>query len=881
MATMKGAVSKSFMKTPKDAFLAYQRDSKEILEVLQGTKDVYEQIQQILSSSSQMNLIKSEVTLLDDEDQQRIETVSQTPQLVVVGQTNSGKSSLINELLGGTVVAMSQVPCTARVVKIKYGESNKVRIRSKDGKILEERAMKSKVIPNDIMELKEEKRRDPEIINSWVEAEINNDFLKSGIEIIDSPGLQESEILNEIVFEAVDNQKSFLMYVVDGRNQFTDQDLLDITRLYHTTTGIRRNMLFVVTKVDGDTKTDGDNRDKVQERKRRVYDRLVDEGFLTNGPMEKCDIFHGISCWRVKSYRRGKCKNRDTFVDDFHHFQKCVYEFVENSLNAEIKNSCNILIASHCRCIDYFIMKATEVKDPEHRENILKECKAIEDDVFQKAMSKLKARKKFLQREIRNVIETETGNIVACIREYTLLDTDVEKNMQTRHTSDAQLYSKKIKQLVTEKVSIALRKRIADSFKEEDDSIIQLSKVVKDLENQKQDSEVAAIIKQCTMGSYRVETAFSICRNPLLSRLKIWLTKSSTCDDIKDDVITADWKEARVLKTLSMIDAKFVAKELISESKAHLQKSKKQFHKAIDQLRNLMKMDTTITNNERMNIRELAPSVADLELRLLSIISMQEFGVPELADEIGHGSQGTVFDCGKMGPYGVTCVTKRVKPNHRETVAMEVHYTRCVHQHQRILPLLATIIEGEEVYLVTPKMKCSLNIALPNYPYLKDRLQFALQISEGLEFLHRRGIVHRDIKAANILLDENDKVKVADLGCCKAEGFINDTVIGTPLAMAPEVGLRTVYDKMVDVYAFGILLWFICNGTDTLPEAYRPYQSTLPPISVRPDRLDKFDKHCWELMDKCWRKDAATRPSFLEITKELKSILNNVDSEAN
>ncbi|XP_068658636.1 serine/threonine-protein kinase STY46-like isoform X2 [Aristolochia californica] len=158
-------------------------------------------------------------------------------------------------------------------------------------------------------------------------------------------------------------------------------------------------------------------------------------------------------------------------------------------------------------------------------------------------------------------------------------------------------------------------------------------------------------------------------------------------------------------------------------------------------------------------------------------------------------------------------------------------------------------------------------------------LRFAVDICKGMEYLHRNDIIHRDLKTANLLMDTNNVVKVADFGVARFQnqGGVMTAETGTYRWMAPEVINHQPYDQKADVFSFAIVLWELV--TAKIPyENLTPLQAALGVRQgLRPDLPKNAHPKLVEVMQRCWEEDPSQRPSFTELTAELEELLHEIE----
>ena len=90
--------------------------------------------------------------------------------------------------------------------------------------------------------------------------------------------------------------------------------------------------------------------------------------------------------------------------------------------------------------------------------------------------------------------------------------------------------------------------------------------------------------------------------------------------------------------------------------------------------------------------------------------------------------------------------------------------------------------------------------------------KFFVQTCSAVHFLQRNNLVHRDLKPENLLLDENNNIKLSDFGWCDDDLNLSNQTCGTYEYMAPEIIMNKNYNKKVDNWALGVLLYELLHG---------------------------------------------------------------------
>ena len=159
-------------------------------------------------------------------------------------------------------------------------------------------------------------------------------------------------------------------------------------------------------------------------------------------------------------------------------------------------------------------------------------------------------------------------------------------------------------------------------------------------------------------------------------------------------------------------------------------------------------------------------------------------------------------------------------------------------------------------------------------------MDILMQVASGLDYAHNKGVVHQDIKPANIFIQQGDKARIVDFGLALPIGSVDETGFGgTPYYMAPEQIECEEIDRRTDVYSFGIMAYEMLTGQRPFPqkkvgEVFLAHRTTPVPDSrnLRPDVPADLDG----IIQRCTQKNPEERfQDFEQVLGSLGGVASN------
>lgn len=242
-----------------------------------------------------------------------------------------------------------------------------------------------------------------------------------------------------------------------------------------------------------------------------------------------------------------------------------------------------------------------------------------------------------------------------------------------------------------------------------------------------------------------------------------------------------------------------------------------------------------------------------------------------LGDEIGKGAYGRVYkglDLENGDFVAIKQVSlENIPPEDLASIMSEIDLLKNLN-HKNIVKYQGSFKTKTHLYIILEFVEngsLANNIKPNKFGALPENVvgRYIAQVLEGLVYLHEQGVIHRDIKGANILTTKEGEVKLADFGVATklTEADINThSVVGTPYWMAPEVIEMSGVSAASDIWSVGctVIELLTCVppyfDLQPMPALFRIVQDDHPPL---PERISEV---ITDFLRQCFQKDAKRRP---------------------
>ncbi len=250
----------------------------------------------------------------------------------------------------------------------------------------------------------------------------------------------------------------------------------------------------------------------------------------------------------------------------------------------------------------------------------------------------------------------------------------------------------------------------------------------------------------------------------------------------------------------------------------------------------------------------LAPNQARRVAQEVTALLQQDLPGYQILEKLGHGSMGTVYKARQLSMNRLVAV----KMLHPRLAAKQDVWQRLVREahmaaklsHNNIVQAFDVGTAGNQYYFVMENVEgITIKQELEGGKIYTEAeaLDIVLQIAQALQHAHRRGLIHRDVKPANIILTPERVAKLADLGMARETAdeemarAEKGMTIGTPFYIAPEqIRGQEDIDARADIYSLGATLYHMVTGQPPFPgtEIDQVLEAHLKQELTPPDHLN-------------------------------------------
>jgi serine/threonine protein kinase len=249
-------------------------------------------------------------------------------------------------------------------------------------------------------------------------------------------------------------------------------------------------------------------------------------------------------------------------------------------------------------------------------------------------------------------------------------------------------------------------------------------------------------------------------------------------------------------------------------------------------------------------------------------------------NKIGSGSFGTVYlaiDTENASMFAVKSISlmknKDTLSKFFDNIREEVRVLKTL-DHTNVIKYYQTDIDLErnEVNILTEYASGgSLQSFILQFKYLPEKCiqKLTKDIINALIYLHNKGIVHRDLKCANILLTESSTVKLSDFGLSKCidRHYKGTEIAGSPYWMAPEILLQSGYSFSADIWSLGCVVIEMLTGQPPWYSSIKTTKDLIKTIKVPSSfpAIPACSKELKNFLDQCLNKNPDLRPGAQDL----------------
>ncbi len=288
----------------------------------------------------------------------------------------------------------------------------------------------------------------------------------------------------------------------------------------------------------------------------------------------------------------------------------------------------------------------------------------------------------------------------------------------------------------------------------------------------------------------------------------------------------------------------------------------------------------------------LTPSQVRRALQELSALMLQQIPGYELLEKLGQGSMGTVYKARQLSMNRLVAV-KMLHPRLTAKAELLLRLTREAHlaaklSHNNIAQAIDVGTAGNLHYFVMEHVEGTTikhEVEAGRVYDEHEAIDIILQIAQALQHAHSRGLIHRDVKPANIILTSEGIAKLADLGMARErddeEGARAEKgmTIGTPFYIAPEqIYPKEEIDARADIYSLGATLYHMVTGQPPFPgtKVDEVFKAHLEQDLTPPDHLNtSLSSGLGEVVEFMMAKDRRQRyPTAADLIIDLECLYN-------